>query len=126
MSLPRALKVMLEGVSGIANSAVTYGSRPQGGVIPCITFTVQGNVPIAIGSTPIRRADVEIRSTDFTAEGAQALAQAVELQIATGTFAGVQCMGVYNLLSILEAPVPSIGDEAPTYTATTRFYVIYR
>jgi hypothetical protein len=126
MSLPRALKVMLEGVSGIANSAVTYGSRPQGGAIPCITFTVQGNVPIAIGSNPIRRADVEIRSTDLTAEAAQALAQAVELQIATGTFAGVQCMGVYNLLSILEAPVPSIGDEAPTYTATTRFYVIYR
>jgi len=126
MSLPRALKTMLQGISGIANSAVTYGSRPQGGAIPCVTFTVQGNVPIAIGANPIRRADVEIRSTDFTAEGAQALAQLAEARIRTGNFVGVNCMGVYNLLSILEAPVPTIGDEASTYTATTRFYVIYR
>ena len=126
MSLPQALKTMLQGVTGIANEAVTYGSRPQGGSIPCITFTVSGNIPISIGATPIRRADVQIRSTDYTAEGAQALAEAVEQQIATGTFSGVQFMGAYNLLSILEAPVPTIGDEASTYSALTSFYVIYR
>jgi len=126
VSLPLAIKTMLHGVTGVANSAVTYGSRPQGGAVPCITFTISGNIPIAIGATPIRRADVEIRSTALTAEDAQALAEDVEQQIATGTFSGVQFMGAYNLLSILEAPVPTIGDEASTFTARTSFYVVYR
>ena len=126
MSLPLALKTMLQGVAGIANSAVTYGSRPQGGAVPCITYTISGNIPIAIGATPIRRADVEVRSTALTAEDAQALSALVEAEIATGTFSGIQFMGVYSLLSILEAPVPTIGDEASTYTARTSFYVVYR
>lgn len=126
MSLPLAIKTMLHGVTGVANSAVTYGGRPQGGAIPCVTFTISGNIPISIGATPIRRADVEIRSTALTAEEAQALSAEVEQEISTGTFSGVQFMGAYNLLSILEAPVPTLGDEAPTYTARTTFYVIYR
>ena len=126
MSLPLALKTMLQGITGIANSAVTYGGRPQGGVVPCVTFTISGNIPISIGATPIRRADVEIRSTALTAEDAQALSALVEQEIATGTFSGIQFMGVYSLLSILEAPVPTIGDEAATYTARTSFYVVYR
>jgi len=126
VSLPLALKTMLQGITGIANSAVTYGGRPQGGVVPCVTFTISGNIPISIGATPIRRADVEIRSTALTAEDAQALSALVEQEIATGTFSGIQFMGVYSLLSILEAPVPTIGDEAATYTARTSFYVVYR
>jgi hypothetical protein len=126
MSLPQALKTMLHGVSGISNSAVTYGGRPQGGAVPCITFTVSGNIPITIGATPIRRADVQVRTTALTAEEAQALAEDVEQQVSTGNFSGISFYGVYNLLSILEAPVPTIGDEAATYTAVTSFYVIYR
>lgn len=126
MSLPQAVKSLLHGITGVSDSSITFGSRNQGTGLPCVTYTLTGNIPIAIGSNPIKRVDLSIRSTALTAEQAQDIGELVEDRIRTGTWNGIQVMGVYNLLTILEDATPSLGDEAPTYSALTTAYLIYR
>lgn len=125
MSLPQAIKTMLQGVAGVANTEVTYGTRNQFAKLPAITYLITSNDTVAINKS-LKQCKVTINSVNQTAESAQAIAELVELQLVAGTYNTIVFQAVLNQNSILQESFTSLGDETSPFVCITTADIFYK
>ena len=126
MSLPQAIKTMLEDVTLVSNDEVTFGSRNQNSVLPAIFFQINSNETLTVGSSPLRKAEVIISSVAQTAEESQSIAEAVMVQLDTGTYNSIVFQGVANKNSVLQQPSSSFGEETNPFICITTADIFYK
>ena len=125
MSLPQAIKTMLQGVAGVANTEVTYGTRNQFAKLPAITYLITSNDTVAINKS-LKQCKVTINSVNQTAESAQAIAELVELELVAGTYNTIVFQAVLNQNSILQESFTSLGDETSPFVCITTADIFYK
>lgn len=126
MSLPQAIKTMVQGASGVANANITYGTRNELGTFPAVTITINSNETVAIGSKPLKKCEISIRSVAETAESAQTIAEAVEAQLVEGTYNSILFDAIVKKNSVLEASPNGYGDETLPFVCTTTAEIYYQ
>lgn len=125
MSLPQAIKTMLQGVAGVANTEVTYGTRNQFAKLPAITYLITSNDTVAINKS-LKQCKVTINSVNQTAESAQAIAELVEAELVAGTYNTIDFQAVLNQNSILQESFSSLGDETSPFVCITTADIFYK
>ena len=125
MSLPQAIKTMLQGVAGVANAEVTYGTRNQFAKLPAITYLITSNDTVAINKS-LKQCKVTINSVNQTAESAQAIAELVEAELVAGTYNTIDFQAVLNQNSILQESFSSLGDETSPFVCITTADIFYK
>ena len=125
MSLPQAIKTMLQGVAGVANGEVTYGTRNQFAKLPAITYLITSNDNVAINKS-LKQCKVTINSVNQTAESAQAIAELVEAELVAGTYNTIVFQAVLNQNSILQESFSSLGDETSPFVCITTADIFYK
>lgn len=127
MSLPQAVKTMLQNnISSVLAANITYGTRNQFGAFPAITYTITNHETIAIGATPYRRCDVQIRSVAQTAQDAQEIGEDVEAGLVTGTYNTLKFEAIINKNSALDESNAGFGDETLPFTCVTTAEIYYK
>lgn len=126
MSLPQAIKTMLQGATGVSSSNITYGTRNEFSTYPAVTFTITSNETVAIGSTPLKKCEVNIRSIAETAESAQTTAEAVEDELVEGTYNSILFDAIVKKNSVLEASPNGYGDETLPFVCITTAEIYYQ
>lgn len=126
MSLPQALKTMLQGITGVSNNNVNYGKRNEFGTLPAIAFEIEENETMTVGPNPLKRCMVRISSVDSTGEDAQALAESVEGELVAGTYSSVELIVVLNKNSMLQQPDTSLGEETNPFICITSAEIYYK
>jgi hypothetical protein len=89
MSLPQAIRSMIDNATGITADRVNYGKRNQFGTLPALAYEIEENETMTIGSNPIKRCVVRISSVAETGEEAQSIAENVEAVLVAGTYNGI-------------------------------------
>jgi hypothetical protein len=125
MSLPQAIKSMLGSVGSVATTNITYGTRNEFGTLPAITYSVTSNETIAVGSAPLRKASIQFQSVAETAEDAQALAETLEANLATGTYNSITFCAFVNMNSVLQEASASFGEETEPFICITTADIYY-
>ena len=125
MILPQAIKTMLQGVAGVANGEVTYGTRNQFAKLPAITYLITSNDNVAINKS-LKQCKVTINSVNQTAESAQAIAELVEAELVAGTYNTIVFQAVLNQNSILQESFSSLGDETSPFVCITTADIFYK
>lgn len=126
MSLPQAIKTMIQGVNTVANDRVTYGSRNQFATLPAIAFQIDSNETMTVGSTPLKKAEISIRSIAETAEAAQATAELVQAELVTGTYNSIVFQAIVKKNSVLEESPSGYGDETVPFICVTSAEIYYK
>ena len=127
-SLPQAIKTMLNTLNNtiIADANITYGTRNQYGTIPAITYQILSIDTLTVGSSPIRKASVEINSITKEAQTTQELSEAVRAVLTTGQYNDITFTAVVNQNNVLQEPDSGNGEEATPYIATTTIDIYYK
>lgn len=126
MSLPQAIKTMLQGATGVANTSVTYGTRNEFGALPAVVYTILSNDTITIGSSPLRKAEIQIKSIAQTAEEAQTIAEAVQTELVAATYNSIVFQAIVKKNSTLEESPNGYGDETLPFICTTSAEIYYK
>jgi hypothetical protein len=126
MSLPQAIKTMIQGVAGINNTEVTYGSRNQFATLPAIAYQIDSNETMTVGSSPLKKAEVSIRSVAATAQQAQEIAELVEGELVTGTYNSIVFQAIVKKNSVLEESPSGYGDETVPFICVTTAEIYYK
>ena len=127
-SLPQAIKTMLNTINNaiVADANITYGTRNQYGTIPAITYQILSIDTLTVGSSPIRKASVEINSITKEAQTTQELSEAVRGVLTTGQYNDITFTAVVNQNNVLQEPDSGNGEEATPYIATTTIDIYYK
>lgn len=128
MSVHKSIRTMIQGINNltIPDSSIYYGTRNQFGSYPAITYLLSDHETATIGSNPIRRCNVMIKSVELTAEAALDLSEAVESALVAGTYGDYILCSVLNKNTILEEPTSSNGEETNPFVATTSAQIYYK
>lgn len=126
MSLPQAIKTMIQGVAGVNNAEVTYGSRNQFATLPAIAYQIDSNETMTVGSSPLKKAEVSIRSVAATAQKAQEIAELVEGELVTGTYNSIVFQAIVKKNSVLEESPSGYGDETVPFICVTTAEIYYK
>jgi len=126
MSLPQAIQTMIQGVAGINNTEVTYGSRNQFATLPAIAYQIDSNETMTVGSSPLKKAEVSIRSVAATAQQAQEIAELVEGELVTGTYNSIVFQAIVKKNSVLEESPSGYGDETVPFICVTTAEIYYK
>ena len=126
MSLPQAIKTMLQDVVGVADNDITYGTRNQFGSYPAIFFTIDDNVTLCIGASPLKRASVSISSVAQTAEDAQGIAELVQAQLDAGTYNSIVFQAIAKKNSVLQESSFGSGEETNPFICVTTCDIFYK
>jgi hypothetical protein len=126
MSLPQAIKTMIQGVAGVNNAEVTYGSRNQFATLPAIAYQIDSNETMTVGSSPLKKAEVSIRSVAATAQQAQEIAELVEGELDTGTYNSIVFQAIVKKNSVLEESPSGYGDETVPFICVTTAEIYYK
>lgn len=126
MSLPQAIKTMIQGVAGVNNTEVTYGSRNQFATLPAIAYQIDSNETMTVGSSPLKKAEVSIRSVAATAQQAQEIAELVEGELVTGTYNSIVFQAIVKKNSVLEESPSGYGDETVPFICVTTAEIYYK
>jgi hypothetical protein len=126
MSLPQAIKTMIQGVTGVNNNHVTYGTRNEFATLPAITYQIDSNETMTVGSSPIKKAEISIRSVAATAQEAQEIAQLVEAELTTGTYNSIVFQAIVKKNSVLEESPSGYGDETVPFICVTTAEIYYK
>lgn len=124
MSLPQAIKTLLQGIAGVDNANITYGTRNQFATLPAITFTINSNETMTIGSSPMKKAEVSINAVAETAQASQDLGDLIEDELVTGTYNSIQFRAIVKKNNVLQESPNGYGDETLPFisTYTTEIY----
>jgi hypothetical protein len=125
MSLPQAVKTMLQDMTEVTNANITYGTRNQGHALPAVTFTIQDHSTLTVGSTPMRKCTVLFQSIAATAEDAQELAMDLEDELDAGTYNSVDFVQVINKNSMLLEASSGHGEETMPFICQTQADIYY-
>ena len=127
-SLPQAIKTMLNTINNaiVTDANITYGTRNQYGTIPAITYQILSIDTLTVGSSPIRKASVEINSITKEAQTTQELSEAVRGVLTTGQYNDITFTAVVNQNNVLQEPDSGNGEEATPYIATTTIDIYYK
>jgi hypothetical protein len=126
MSLPQAIKTMIQGVSGVANTLVTYGTRNEFATLPAITYQIDSNETMTVGPSPLKKAEISIRSVAATAQQAQEIAELVEAELDTGTYNTIAFQAIVKKNSVLEESPSGYGDETVPFICVTTAEIYYK
>lgn len=126
MSLPQAIRNMIDGAAGLSAERVNYGKRNEFGTLPAVAFEIEENETMSIGSNPLKRCVVRIHCVDETGEGAQTLAENVETALVAGVYNGIDLCSVINKNSILQPPDTSLGEETNPFVCITTSEIYYK
>lgn len=126
MSLPQAIKTMIQGVAGVNNTEVTYGSRNQFATLPAIAYQIDSNETMTVGSSPLKKAEVSIRSVAATAQQAQEIAELVEAELVTATYNSIVFQAIVKKNSVLEESPSGYGDETVPFICVTTAEIYYK
>lgn len=127
-SLPQAIKTMLNTMNNttIADANITYGTRNQYGTLPAITYQILSIDTLTVGSSPIRKASVEINSITKEAQTTQELSEAVRAVLEPAEYNDITFTAVVNQNNVLQEPDSGNGEEATPYIATTTIDIYYK
>jgi hypothetical protein len=126
MSLPQAIKTMIQGVSGVADTLVTYGTRNEFATLPAITYQIDSNETMTVGPSPLKKAEISIRSVAATAQQAQEIAELVEGELDTGTYNTIAFQAIVKKNSVLEESPSGYGDETVPFICVTTAEIYYK
>lgn len=129
MSLPQAIKTMLQDVAGVADANITYGTRNQQAGLPAITYLITANEILSIGADTVnslKRCTVEIRCYDKEAEDCQTLGDAVVPELDTGTYNTIEFCGISNTLPLIEQPTSGEGEESEPFVCVLTATIYYK
>lgn len=127
-SMPQAIKTMLNTINNtiIADDNITYGTRNQYGTLPAITYQILSIDTLTVGSSPIRKASVEINSITKEAQTTQELSEAVRAVLTPNQYNDITFTAVVNQNNVLQEPDSGNGEEATPYIATTTIDIYYK
>jgi hypothetical protein len=126
MSLPQAIKTMIQGVAGVNNTEVTYGTRNEFATLPAITYQIDSNETMTVGPSPLKKAEISIRSVAATAQQAQEIAELVEGELDTGTYNTIAFQAIVKKNSVLEESPSGYGDETVPFICVTTAEIYYK
>lgn len=126
MSLPQAIRSMLNGVTGVNLAEITYGTRNEFESLPAVAYVIDENETMTIGTNPLQRCKVTIKSVAQTAEAAQALGEAVEAELDTGTYNSIVFEAIVNKNSVLQEGSTGLGEETNPFVCVTTAEIYYK
>lgn len=126
--IERAVKLMLNSISNsvVPDNSISFMMVPEGTALPNIEYTITSIEDLAIGSTFLRKATVEIASAAATNPDALTVAEAVDAALVTGTHDGLVIEAIINRRTIFETPSYGYGDEQTPAIAITTADLVYR
>lgn len=125
MSLPQAIKTMLQGIAGVGNANITYGTRNQFATLPAITFTINSNETMTIGNPAYKKAEISISAVAETAEAAQDLGDLIEGELVTGTYNTIPFRAIVKKNNVLQESPNGYGDETLPFISTYTAEIYY-
>jgi len=113
-TIESAVRVMLQGspLNSIPNSRITHGFRLQSSSLPAVTFEVNRDEILSIGSGELHSAEVEIRVIAATSAAALAFASNVRQCCVAGTYDGIVFQSVVWGGRQLDQDTVGEGDES--------------
>jgi len=97
---------------GIPDSRVAHGYRLQDSILPALTFELDQDERLSIGSPALARVQVEIRAIFERTEAALAILDDIRTVCVPGTFDGVIVTAVEWLGHTIEPANTADGDES--------------
>lgn len=125
MSLPVAIKSMLQNTTGVADSDIVYGIRNQFGTIPCIIFTITNQETLTIGANALKKCEVSIKTMNTTSENTQTLANTMQTILTAGTYNSIDFNGIVIKNTLLEEPTSGNGEETNPFVHTTTIEIYF-
>jgi len=126
MSLPQAIKTMLQGITGVTNANITYGTRNQFATLPAIAFTINSNETMTVGSSPLRKAEISVNAVAETAEAAQDLGDLVAAELVNATYDGIVFQAIVKKNNVLAESPSGYGDETLPFISTYTAEIYYK
>lgn len=126
--IERAVKLMLHGINNsvVPDASIAFMMVPEGTSLPNIEYSITSIEDLAIGSTFLRKATIEVASAAATNPDALSVAEAVEEALVTGTYDGLIVEAIINRRTIFESPSYGYGDEQTPAIAITTADLVYR
>jgi hypothetical protein len=81
---------------------------------------------MTIGPSPVKKAEISVRSVAQTAEQAQAIAELVQGQLTTGTYNSIVFQAIVKKNSVLEESPSGYGDETVPFICVTTAEIYYK
>jgi hypothetical protein len=128
MSLESAVRTMLTAGSTInlvPDARITHGYRLQETALPAITFEVAQYSIEAIGTSPLKRADLEVRCVAEATIDAIAIGAQVRSAAVAGTYSGIVFEAVIDTGGAAEPAITADGDESLPAEYTQTFTIYY-
>jgi hypothetical protein len=127
MSIESAVRAMLTAGSTInlvPDARITHGYRLQDTALPAITFEVAQYSIETIGTTPLKRADIEVRCVAEATIDAIAIGAQVRSAAVPGTYDGIDFETIIDNGGAADPAVTADGDESlpAEYTHTFTVY----
>ena len=107
MSIELCIRKMLQdNISNaiIANDNISFMQVPEGTSYPNVEYTIISIDDLAIGSTYLRKATVEISTAALTNPDCITAKNAVESALETGTWDSIDILAVVNRNTVFESP----------------------
>jgi hypothetical protein len=122
----RAMLTSATSLNALPDARIMHGFRLQDTILPAITFEVAQDEYMAIGSTPLKMASVELRVIASTTTSALSYESAVKSAVRTGTFDTIVVSAVDFVGRYVEPPVVADGDETEPAQLVCNFTVYYK
>jgi hypothetical protein len=127
ISLPAAIKVMIQTTVAVDDANITYGTRNQNGTFPAVTFLITENETLTVGADPLKKARVEFNCYSPESQSAQELADAIKSSLVSGTYSSFEFSAVINSDNIiLQEPESGDGEETNPHMAQIISDIFYK
>jgi hypothetical protein len=92
---------------------------------PCVVFTIESQETLTIGTSPLRKCEVKIKSVNNTAQTTMDLSALVEGKLIAGTYDSIDFHACINRNSVLEEPTNGNGEESNPFVCVTTVDIYY-